>query len=176
MAKLETVYIHHVELDAEASVPEHTVAGWAAQGWEPGPLERCQAERDAAEAERLEAARENAERTAAAAALLEAQNSGDLVAAAELTAEITGEPIVALDKLARLPEPPPKGGPGSDLEHWVRYARKAGIDLAPDLNRGEVIDVVEAAIARSEALAAAVETAPTGQTTPTQAAEVDANG
>lgn len=48
MAKVDTVYIHNDAINAESLVPEHTVAGWQAQGWEPGPLPEAQAERDAA--------------------------------------------------------------------------------------------------------------------------------
>lgn len=40
---------------------------------------------------------------------------------------------------------PPKGGPGSGMDAWLAYAKKAGVEVPADASRDDVIAAVEAA-------------------------------
>lgn len=67
MTEIDTVPIHHDELDTESWVPAEVVASWAGQGWVPGRLPRLVAEEEAAaELARQEALADEAEPAAAA--------------------------------------------------------------------------------------------------------------
>lgn len=67
------VYVHHVDLDVEAVVPESTVDAHVARGWTAGPLAAAQAERDAEYEAAVVEAEENGRRAAAARAEVEAE-------------------------------------------------------------------------------------------------------
>lgn len=97
MAKVETVYIHHDDLDAESSVPEVSVPAWEASGWVLGPLPRLQAERDAVDAQRLADVEEHAVATAAAQAEAESsriasENGAPRADVPDVNTQIAGRP------------------------------------------------------------------------------------
>jgi hypothetical protein len=47
-------------------------------------------------------------------------------------------------------DPPPRAGKGSGTTVWADYARRHGVDVPDDADRGEIIDALDAAGVRTE--------------------------